>query len=50
MEITKQWIVTEHQHLVQLKSGDFMIGSTTNFYGYENISESDAYALINESN
>jgi len=47
MEIVKQWIVDEYKHLIQLKDGTFMLGSTTNFYGFEKISNSDAFALIN---
>lgn len=47
MEIIKQWIVDGCKHLVQLKNGDFMLGGTTNFYGYEKISKSYAYTLLN---
>jgi len=47
MKIVNQWIVENGQHLVELKDGTFMLGSTTNVYGYERISNSDAFALIN---
>jgi hypothetical protein len=46
MEIKKQWIVDGYKHLVLLKSGVYMIGFTSNQYGYQKISQSEALELI----
>lgn len=49
MEIIKSWIVGWGEHLVKLEDGTYMLGNTTNIYGYSHITEKEALQKIEES-
>lgn len=46
-KIVEQWIVGGVRHLVLLNDGTYMIGRTTNYYGYDKISQEEAEYYLN---
>lgn len=50
MKVINQWIVAGHKLLVQIESGQYYLGRTTNEYGFDLITESEAFKLLNPQN
>ena len=46
MKIVDQWIVDESRHLILTEDDSYMLGSTSNVYGFSRISKEEALSLI----